>query len=237
MALSVVSDKTKPQCKYPLSLDRDCPRPVDMTGYVGGQVPCYCDDPSHTRERAFRERKRLEAAHAANETAPPTRPVTKGITDLAAVQRRMEDLRNEIVGLVSTVADSAAAISNPASLAAEVDHVRRDAEARITEAENAQAAAEHAARIAETDRDRAVAMRDAAVAAAEDAIADRDAALERVTQAESTMRRQLDTARSATAAAVAARDIATAEAARLQSQLDQFHAEQARELRELRQSR
>lgn len=247
MQLSIVPDDN-PLCSFPLTLDRTCPRPVDMTGYTGGQVPGYCDDPEHTRDAAYRKRKRLDREAAAAKQPTPSRPVTEGAAKLAALVRQLKDLRNEIAGLVGQAVEATDAIANPASVAHEVDQVRRDAEARIAEAERIRSIAEHAATVAETERDRAVTMRETATAAADEALAERDAALDRATRAieeakrsiatsEARARKEIDLAHSATAVAEHQRDAAVADAARAQALLDQFHAEQAAELRTLRHNR
>lgn len=229
----------------PLTPDRTCPRPVDMSGYTGGQVPGFCDDPQHNSDRAYRARQRFDRQAQATTKEPVPRPVTQGINSLAVIVRRLEDVKNEITGLLDAVTDATGAISDPASVSYEVDRVRRESEVRIAEVEKACAAFEHAAAVAGTDRDRAVAMRDTAVAATEEALQERDAALRQATHAieeakravavtEARTRKEIDGAHSATAVAEHQRDAAVAEAHRVRAQLDQLLADQARELRELR---
>jgi len=121
---------------------------------VSGRRSSYCDNPDHTRGKAFAVRRRYELAAARGhhttqhevtqaEKGVPEHPVTDGRTSLAALLARFEDSSTQLATVVNRVIEVVRAVSDPDSLSYEVEQIQREAAIQIAKAQHAQATAEH----------------------------------------------------------------------------------------------
>lgn len=181
-------------CQYPLAADRLCPRPRQQRDGGPGAPSLFCDDPTHTARRAYDRRqqfKRQEAKAAARQPATITRPVTDRLGTLSGLVEQLHDIRDQFAATLHDAGELITLIADPASLAAEIDHVQRECERRAIAEQEARADAERRAVLAERERDAAQAGEAIANAAADEAIAERDEALKRATRVVDDARQQI----------------------------------------------
>lgn len=189
-------------CGYP-----GCGRPVLRTGGPGRPAE-YCDLPEHTRWRAWRERQRIRDAESQDSTVTVTKPPVSDPS--SAAHGRAEELTDRIRLLVGELAGSLSGVlreldtmTDPATVAAELEATRTDAARRIAQAQ---------AELAKAEQRRRGAQRacESAEAAAQDAVAAAEAAEQATEAARESEQRALTDARET--AARAEDDIATVRA-------------------------
>ena len=235
-------------CQFPTGPDQLCERPVVRSGKPG-RPSAYCDDPGHTRAKAFAARRAYEQTGSAQTGgAGPVgesvdeRPVSYGRLSFEALLAQFQQVATghgaQMATLVDQASELARTVADPDAAAYEVEQAHRAAEQRIAEVEAAQAHAERDVREARRAREHAIeerAQADAAAAAAlteaERIRADADTQVaeardlaEAATNAEATAREEAGTARVDAQRRVEAAEAAAAQ--RIQAALD----EQARTL-------
>lgn len=170
-------------CMFPTGPDGQvCGRPVATNGKPAGGRRCsYCNDPDHTRGKAFAVRRRYELAaargHTSNqhgvaqvEQVVPEHPMTDGRTSLAALLARFEDSSTQLATILNRVIEVVHTVSDPDAASYEVEQIQREAAIQVAEAHRAQAAAEHDASNARKQAAREAEQRAQADEAAEHAL-------------------------------------------------------------------
>jgi colicin import membrane protein len=131
-----------------------CGRPIVADGKPAGRRSSYCDNPDHTRGKAFAVRRKYELAAARGHTssqhevtqvehAVPEHPVTDGRTSLAALLARFEDSGTQLATILNRVIEVVSTVSDPDAASYEVEQIQRQAAIQIAQAQRAQAAAQH----------------------------------------------------------------------------------------------
>jgi hypothetical protein len=177
-----------------------CTRPVLRTG-TPGRPSEYCDLPEHTRWRAWRERQRIREAEIQDASVTVTKPVQGGGS--SAAHGRAEELTDRIRLLVTELSASLTGVvrelgtmTDPATVAAELEAVRTDAARGIAQAQAELAKAEQRRRAVQRSCEQAEAAAQDAVTAAEqaelDVAAARDAQRAAVAEAQQAAQRAED---------------------------------------------
>jgi colicin import membrane protein len=155
-------------CGYP-----GCKRPVLRTGGPGRPGE-YCDLPEHTRWRAWRERQRIREAETQDSSVTVTKQPQGRVS--SAAHGRAEELTDRIRLLVTELSTSLTGVvrelgtmTDPATVAAELEAVRTDAARGVAQAQAELARAEQRRRAAQRSGEQAEAATQDAVAAAEQA--------------------------------------------------------------------
>jgi len=237
------------RCQFPAGPDGEiCGEPIARSG-APGRPSLYCDNPDHTRARAFAARRSLErgrpGAVVALDVAVPERPVTDGRTSLGALLVRFEesaasarraaaDQHAQFVGILDRATEVVRTVSDPDAAGYEVEQIQREASVRVAEAETARAAAERDARDARRKADTEAELRAQADEAADVAVG--ELAAVRVEAAETIARFTAETERAIAEHAVRAQEAAAvADAARAEA--DKVRADAAEEIAAAEQSR
>jgi chromosome segregation ATPase len=159
-----------------------CTRPVLRTG-APGRPSEYCDLPEHTRWRAWRERQRIREAETQDSSVTVTK--TAQGSGSSAAHGRAEELTDRIRLLVTELTTSLTGVvqelgtmTDPATVAAELDAVRTEAARGIAQAQAELAKAEQRRRAAARSCEQAEAATQDAIVAAEQAELDVAAARE-----------------------------------------------------------
>ncbi|HEX4724944.1 MAG TPA: hypothetical protein VH333_20685 [Pseudonocardiaceae bacterium] len=156
-------------CSFP-----GCARPVPRTGGPGRPAE-YCDLPEHTRWRAWRERQRIQDAD--NEQASVTvtksgedpRPASTAHGRAEELTDRVRLLANELTTSLAGAVRELGTMTDPATVAAELEATRTDAARRVAQAQADLAKADQRRRAAQRAAEQAEAAAHDAVAAAEQA--------------------------------------------------------------------
>jgi colicin import membrane protein len=143
-------------CVFPTGPDGQvCGRPLTKNGKpVGGRPPLYCDDPDHTRGKAFAARRRYELAATRGlsnsrqrvvqvELAVSEHPVTDGRISLSALVARFEESSAQLTTILQRAMEAVRTVSDPDAAGYEVEQIQRKAAIQIAQAQNSQATAEH----------------------------------------------------------------------------------------------
>jgi colicin import membrane protein len=146
------------ECVFPTGPHgQQCGRPVAAHGKpVSGRRPLYCDNPEHTRGKAFAARRRYELAaargHDSNQPgavqvdqAVPEHPVTDGRVSFGALLARFEESSTRLVTILNRAIEVVRTVSDPDAASYEVEQKQREAAIQVAQAHSAQAAAEHVA--------------------------------------------------------------------------------------------
>jgi colicin import membrane protein len=227
-------------CVFPIGPDGQvCGRPVAKNGKSGvGRRPQYCDNPEHTRGRAFAVRRQYDSVAGGTrdslvqvESAVSERPVTDGHISFGALLARFEESSTRLAEILHRATEVIGTVSDPDAASYEVEQIQREAAVQVAHAHSAQAAAEHEATAARKQAAREAEQRAQADQAAEQALSQ----VER-------MKGELAEARNAQSTAEAARDAAQRAAEHhratikaLERQLDQQYQDHHRELAAIRQ--
>ncbi|HEX4700531.1 MAG TPA: hypothetical protein VH352_00245 [Pseudonocardiaceae bacterium] len=149
-----------------------------------GRPAEYCDLPEHTRWRAWRERQRIQESETQQATVTVTKPPAED-RPASSAHNRAEELTERVRLLVGELATSLTSVTrelntmtDPATVAAELEATRTDAARRIALAQADVAKADQRRRAAQRAADQAEAAARDAVAAAEQAELDAAAARE-----------------------------------------------------------
>jgi colicin import membrane protein len=170
-------------CLFPTGPDGQiCGRPIASNGKpVGGRRSSYCDNPDHTRGKAFAVRRRyeLDVARGHNSTqhevahvehAVSEHPVTDGRISLAALLARLEDSSMQLATILNRAIEVVRTVSDPDAASYEVEQIQRQAAIQVADAQRAQAAAQHDASNARKQAAREAEQRAQADEAAEHAL-------------------------------------------------------------------
>jgi len=212
MALDTPAPTTRPICKHP-----GCTEPA-ANASGPGRPPEYCEGRGHTRVSAWRERRRMAAAHAGTTASPADTdtPVTMARLTGAELLRQLRAEADRVADIADRLRDAVDTVTDPTAAEAEVEAVRAAAEQRAAAAEARAAAAEQRAAEASQWRAEADAAAEemAAQLAAAQVLADQAEAARAAAEADRDA--GVDAARSEAAARVAAaeadRDTAIAQA-------------------------
>jgi colicin import membrane protein len=166
-------------CQFPLGPSQLCGRPVVRSGKPG-RPSAYCDDPGHTRAKAFAARRVYEPAGSGQASAGPAgesvadRPVSYGRMSFEALLAQFQQVAQghceQMAALVDQASQLARTVADPDATAYEVEEAHRAAEKRVAEADAAQAHAEREARDARRAREHAIEERAQADEAAQEAL-------------------------------------------------------------------
>jgi colicin import membrane protein len=144
-------------CMFPTGPDGQvCGRPRAVNGKTVGGRRMYCDDPDHTRIKAFAVRRRYGLAparsHSTNDQGATQaaqgmleHPVTDGRVSLAALLVRFEETGTQLATILNRTTEVIHTITDPDAASYEVEQRQRKAEIQVAQAQRAQAAAEHQA--------------------------------------------------------------------------------------------
>jgi colicin import membrane protein len=178
-----------------------CDRPVAKSGKPG-RPPAYCDDPEHTRAKAFPARRRFETvatrrSPVETELTVPERPITDGRQSFGALLVRFEESaaaalragveqQAQLTAILERATEVVRTVADPDAAGYEVDQIQREAAVAVAEAQTAQARAEQGARNAQKQAAREIELRsqadEAAAQALEAAAAIRTEAAKQITQ-------------------------------------------------------
>jgi colicin import membrane protein len=134
---------------------QQCGRPVAAHGKpVRGRCPLYCDNPEHTRGKAFAMRRRYEFAAAGghdsnkpgviqDDHVVPEHPVTDGRVSFGALLARFETCSTQLVTILNRATEVVRTVSDPDAAGYEVEQKQHEAAIQVAQAHSAQAAAEH----------------------------------------------------------------------------------------------
>lgn len=152
----IKSGESADGCLFPTGLNGQvCGRPVAANAKpVAGRRPSYCDNPDHTRGKAFAVRRRYELTAAGGqsntqqeviqvEQEVPEHPVTEGRIALGALLARFEDSSTQLATILNRVIEVVRTVSDPDAASYEVEQNQRQTAIQIAQAQRAQAAAEH----------------------------------------------------------------------------------------------
>jgi colicin import membrane protein len=229
-------------CVFPTGPDGEvCSRPVAKNGKpVGGRRPLYCDDPDHTRGKAFAVRRRYELAAARGqsngqrvvqvELAVSERPVTDGRVSLGALVARFEESSAQLATILERAVEVVRTVSDPDAAGYEVEQTQREAAIQVAQAQGSQAAAEQEARAARQQGAREAELRAQAEKAAEHALRDVEQMTGELAEARSARTRA--EAEKESVQRAADHDRATVQA--LRGQLEQQRHDHRRELETVR---
>lgn len=172
-------------CMFPTGPNGQvCARPVATNGKsVGGRPPLYCDDPDHTRSKAFAARRRYGLAAARGqgsnrqgvvqvEVAVSEHPVTEGRVSFGALLTRFEQSSAQLATILNRATEVVRTVSDPDAAGYEVEQIQREAAIQIAQAQTLQAAAEHDVRNARQQAASEAEQRAQANEAAEQALRD-----------------------------------------------------------------
>lgn len=144
-------------CLFPTGPnDQICGRPIETHAKPAGRRPLYCDNPDHTRGKAFAVRRRYELTAARGHTnthheltqaeqAVPEHPVTDGRIALGALLARFEDSSTQLATILTRVIEVVRTVSDPDAASYEVEQIQRQAAIQIAQAHTYHAAAQHEA--------------------------------------------------------------------------------------------
>jgi colicin import membrane protein len=131
-------------CVFPTGPDGQvCGRPVAKNDKsVGGRRPLYCDNPDHTRGKAFAVRRRYELAAARGQSngqrvvqvEVSERPVTDGRVSLGALVARFEESSAQLATLLERAVEVVRTVSDPDAAGYEVEQIQREAAIQVAQA-------------------------------------------------------------------------------------------------------
>lgn len=172
-------------CQFPTGIDgQTCEQPIARSG-APGRPPRYCNNPEHTRAKAFAARRALERGGAGHtlavEVAVPEHPVSDGRASFGALLARFEeavaqaqraaaDQHNQLTAILERATQTVRTVSDPDAAGYEVEQIQRETSVLVAEAQTAQALAERSARDARKTAQAEIELRAQADEAADEAI-------------------------------------------------------------------
>jgi colicin import membrane protein len=172
-------------CQFPTGPHGEtCGEPIARSG-APGRPSLYCENPEHTRAKAFAARRAMErgqpGATMVVDVAVHERPVSDGRASfgallvrfeesVSAARRHADDQHAQLAALLERATEVVRTVSDPDAAGYEVDQIQRETSVRVAEAQTAQAAAERDARDARRKADTETELRAQADAAADEAL-------------------------------------------------------------------
>ncbi|WP_405177793.1 hypothetical protein OG225_26545 [Nocardia sp. NBC_01377] len=182
---------TQVRCQFP---GCTTPVPARVPGRPGAPRR-YCDNPEHTAQKAMRRLRSLTTTEVAV-VQPSPRPITDGTHTLVGLLDHYGHLCGDLATVVGDVADLFARLTDPAAVDREIEEIQRQADHRITLADQALAEAERARAAMAQRLTRAIAAEELASAAAREARSAAKEADQRVTAVEKVAAAQITAAES-----------------------------------------
>ncbi|MGH3530292.1 MAG: hypothetical protein ACRDQ6_23805, partial [Pseudonocardiaceae bacterium] len=232
-------------CQFPAGPDGQvCGEAIGRSG-APGRPSRYCENPEHTRAKAFAARRSIERAVAGGFAAEqamqrdvvvPERPVTDGRSSFGALLSRFEEAvqharqgaaeqQAQLAAILERATEVVRTVSDPDAAGYEVEQIQREASVKVAEAQTAQAAAERDARDARKNLEREAELRAQADEAAEEALQELDTVRTETIE-------ELDRVRAETAEAItAAQDAAEAHRRETIVERDRVLAEREADMR------
>lgn len=178
-------------CQFPAGPDGlVCGERIARSG-APGRPARYCENPDHTRAKAFAARRAFERVAAGGpavevELGVPGRPVTDGRSAFGALLARFEEAvqqaqraageqQAQLAAILQRATEVVRTVSDPDAAGYEVEQIQRAASVMVAQAQTAQAAAERDAREARNKAEREAELRAQAEEAAEEALRELDA--------------------------------------------------------------
>lgn len=138
------------RCRFP-----GCPLRAAASESGSGRPPEYCDDPTHNRAAAWRERKRLQRLA---ETRPPeetARPVQAAQQRATEITAQLTQLADRFLDQLPKALEELRTLGDVTAAEAQIATVQSEAQEQIATAEARAVRAEQAKRAAEAERDEA----------------------------------------------------------------------------------
>ncbi|MFE6509612.1 hypothetical protein ACFVDI_15930 [Nocardioides sp. NPDC057767] len=137
-------------CRFP-----GCPLPAAASESGSGRPPEYCDDPTHNRAAAWRERKRLQRLAESRPQEETARPVQAAQQRAAEITTQLTQLADRFLDQLPKALEELRTLGDLTAAEAQIATVQSEAQEQIAASGARAVRAEQAQRAAEAERDEA----------------------------------------------------------------------------------